>query len=73
MKATNDYGRIIIIAIVIMIIAVVLYNIYTNFMKTGNPIADVDLSVYIFDKYGPNLVNNVNNFIDNKSNTKPVT
>jgi hypothetical protein len=42
-------------------------------MKTDNPIADVDLSVYIFDKYGPNLVNNVNNFIDNKSNTKPVT
>jgi hypothetical protein len=73
MKATNDYGRIIIIAIVIMIIAVVLYNIYTNFMKTDNPIADIDLSVYIFDKYGPNLVNNVNNFIDNKSNTKPVT
>jgi hypothetical protein len=73
MKATNDYGRIIIIAIVIMIIAVVLYNIYTNFMKTDNPIADIDLSVYIFDKYGPNLVNNVNNFIDNKSNIKPVT
>jgi hypothetical protein len=73
MKATNDYGRLIIIAIVIMIIAVVLYNIYTNFMKKDNPIADIDLSIYIFDKYGPNLVNNVNNFIDNKSNTKPVT
>jgi hypothetical protein len=67
-ELTKDYGHIIIIVIVIMIIAVILYNIYTNYMKTEHPIADVDLSVYIFDKYGPKLENNI---IDKNSNTEP--
>ena len=49
-----------------MIIAITLYNIYTNYMKTDHPIADIDLSVYVFDKYG-------RNFIDKNSNSKPIT
>jgi hypothetical protein len=69
-KSTNDYGRIIIIAIVIMIIVVTLYNIYTNYMKTEHPIADIDLSIYVFDKYGQNLIDKNSN---SNSNSKPIT
>ena len=47
-----------------MIIAVTLYNIYTNYMKTEHPIADIDLSIYVFDKYGQNLID---------KNSKPIT
>ena len=67
-KSANDYGHIIIIVIVIMIIAITLYNIYTNYMKTDHPIADIDLSVYVFDKYGRNFIDKNSN-----SNSKPIT
>ena len=54
-KSTNDYRYIIVI--VILIIACILYNIYrsTKHTKTNNPIANIELSSYIFNKYGSKL------------------
>ena len=54
-KSTNDYRYIIVI--VILIIACILYNIYrtTKHTKTSNPIANIELSSYIFDKYSSKL------------------
>jgi hypothetical protein len=69
---SKEHGHIIIIVIVIMIIAIVLYNIYTNYMNTENPIVNVDLSIYIFDKYGKNFYNSVNNFIDKNLKPEPI-
>ena len=54
-KLFNNYGYIIIIVIVILIIAILLYNMYKNLMTKYNPIADIDLSSYIVNKYGRNL------------------
>lgn len=74
-NSTNDYRYI--IAIVILIIACLLYNIYnsTKQTKTNNPIANIELSSYIFDKYGSKLntdfINKtLNNNLNNNLNIK---
>lgn len=60
-----------------MIIACLLYNIYnsTKQTKTNNPIANIELSSYIFDKYGSKLntdfINKtLNNNLNNNLNIK---
>ena len=52
-KLTNNYGHILIISIIILIIASLLYIL--NDSETYKPITDIDLSVYIYDKYGQHL------------------
>ena len=71
-KLFNNYGYIIIIVIVILIIAILLHNMYKSFMKSYNPIADIDLSLYIVNKHGQNL-ELYYNLIDKKLNKEPIT
>ena len=56
---TNDYKYIIVI--IILIIFTLLYSIrfYDKYIKTNNPIANIDLSLYVVDKYGQDLNKNV--------------
>lgn len=78
-KLTKDYRYIIVV--VILIIACILYNIYnsTKHRKSNNPIAKIELSSYIFNKYGSKLNtdfikktldNNLNNINLNKDLNK---
>lgn len=52
-----DNGYILIIIIVILIVAILLYNMSKTLKKTYNPIADVELSLYIINNYGEDLNN----------------
>ena len=70
-NSTNDYRYIIVI--VILIIACILYNIYnsTKQTKTNNPIANIEFSSYIFDKYGSKLNTDfINKILNNNLNIK---
>jgi len=73
MKVSNDNGHIIIIGIILIIIAIGVYNIYSNYINQENPIVNVDLSVYILDKYGKKYFNLINNFIARNLYTEPIT
>lgn len=70
-KSTNEYRYIIVI--VILIIACILYNIYnsTKHTKSNNPIAKIELSSYIFNKYGSKLNTDfINKTLNNNLNIK---
>lgn len=64
-KLTNDYKYIIGIIILIIYTLVFSISVYDKYIKENNPIANIDLSLYVIDKYGPNFNKNVINKILN--------
>jgi hypothetical protein len=64
-KLTNDYKYIIGIIILIIYTLVFSIRVYDKYIKENNPIANIDLSLYVIDKYGPNFNKNVINKILN--------
>jgi hypothetical protein len=64
-KLTNDYKYIIGIIILIIYTLVFSIRVYDKYIKENNPIANIDLSLYVIDKYGPNFNKNVINQILN--------
>jgi hypothetical protein len=64
-KLTNDYKYIIIIIIPIIFTLVFSISVYNKYIKENNPIAHIDLSLYVIDKYGSNFNKNVINKIFN--------
>jgi hypothetical protein len=56
---TNDYKYIIVIIILIIFTLLYSIHIYDKYIKDNNPIANIDLFLYVIDKYGRDLNKNV--------------
>ena len=69
-KLTNDYKYIIVIIILIIFTLLFSIRVYDKYIKENNPIANIDLSLYVIDKYGYDLKKNI---IKKNLNKQPIT